>query len=400
MRQSRLPTGGANIFQTIRAVRAEAEAAGVALLDLSIGEPKGPALLSARRAAQRAIMSDAEAMHAYQYNGSPGVPAFAERFVKAHVPGALKGQEVAYLPIPGIKPMLGLLPLACGCAGRQVAVATMTAPGYPIPADWCAYHPYVRHQALPTSADNDFRFPVAALDANTDLAMINYPHNPSGQIATRDWLRELCAHCQSHDIRLFNDAAYAILSYTRDSVTLSEVAGEFPELSWAEAFTAAKLIANGTGWHVGAMVGSPDFIADLGEVKGKTDAGFVAPMAAGVIAALETDGEGIAQRRETYRRRLGVLIDLMRRQGMQLAIEPRAGFFTLWRAPRYAFGQRLESAADFNVLMIRETGVVGVHFPGYLRYAVCADVEAMAEPLSAAFERAQVSYEASMQALP
>jgi aspartate/methionine/tyrosine aminotransferase len=392
MRRSRLPRGGANIFQTIRAKRAEAEAQGVALLDLSIGEPKGPALLSARRAAQTAIMSEAEAMHAYQYNASPGVPGFAERFVKAHVSGALAGQDVAYLPIPGIKPMLGLLPLACGCAQRPVAVATMTAPGYPIPADWCAYHPYVRHQALPTTAENGFRFPPSALRAATHLAMLNYPHNPSGQIATKDWLRDLCAHCQQHDIRLFNDAAYAILSYTDESATLCEVAADFPDLSWAEAFTAAKLIANGTGWHVGAMVVSPDFIADVNEVKGKTDAGFVAPMAAGVIAALETDQEGIVQCRERYRRRLGVLIDLMRGHGMQLAIEPRAGFFTLWRAPRYAFGQRLESAEAFNFLMIRETGVVGVHFPGYLRYAVCADVEAMAEQLSDAFERAQVSY--------
>ena len=40
--------------------------------------------------------------------------------------------------------------------------------------------------------------------------MINYPHNPSGQIATEDWLHDLCAYCQQHDIRLFNDAAYAI----------------------------------------------------------------------------------------------------------------------------------------------------------------------------------------------
>jgi aspartate/methionine/tyrosine aminotransferase len=392
MRQSRLPRGGANIFQTIRAKRAEAEAQGVALLDLSIGEPKGPALLSARRAAQAAIMSEAEAMHAYQYNASPGVPGFAERFVKAHVAGALEGQAVDYLPIPGIKPMLGLLPLACGCAQRDVAVATMTAPGYPIPADWCAYHPYVRHQALPTTPANEFRFPAAALPPDTDLAMINYPHNPSGQIATKAWLRDLCAHCQQHDIRLFNDAAYAVLSYADESAALCEVAVEFPELSWAEAFTAAKLIANGTGWHVGAMAGSPDFIADLNEVKGKTDAGFVAPMAAGVIAALETDQEGIAQCRDMYRRRLGVLIELMRAHGMQLAIEPRAGFFTLWRVPRYAFGQRIESAEAFNVLMIRETGVVGVHFPGYLRYAVCADVEAMAKPLSEAFERAQVAY--------
>ena len=393
MRQSRLPGGGANIFQTIRSKRAAAEAAGVALLDLSIGEPKGPALLSARRAAQAAVMSEAEAMHAYQYNASPGVPGFAERFVKAHVPEAWKGQAVAYLPIPGIKPMLGLLPLACGCAQHDVAVATMTAPGYPIPADWCAYHPYVRHRALPTTMANRFRFPATALGADTDLVMMNYPHNPSGQIATRDWLRELCAYCEEHDIRLFNDAAYAVLSYAEESVTLCEVAADFPELSWSEAFTAAKLIANGTGWHVGAMVGSPDFIADLNEVKGKTDAGFVAPMAAGAIAALETDRAGIDACREMYRRRLGVLMALMCGHGMQLALEPRAGFFTLWRAPSYAFGQRMESAEAFNFLMIRETGVVGVHFPGYLRYAVCADVEAMAEQLSDAFERAHVSYE-------
>ena len=80
------------------------------------------------------------------------------------------------------------------------------------------------------------------------------------------------------NIRLFNDAAYCVLSHTPDSSTLTEVAPDFPDLSWAEGFTAAKLIGNGTGWHVGAMTGSPDFIGDIKEVKGKTDAGFVAPM--------------------------------------------------------------------------------------------------------------------------
>ena len=41
MRGSRLPAGGENILQTIRAKRAEAEARGIKLTDLSIGEPKG-----------------------------------------------------------------------------------------------------------------------------------------------------------------------------------------------------------------------------------------------------------------------------------------------------------------------------------------------------------------------
>ena len=62
-------------------------------------------------------------------------------------------------------------------------------------------------------------------------------------------------------------------------------------------------------------------------------------------------------------------------------------------APTRAFGQRIESAERFNFMMIEETGVVGVHFPGYVRYAVCADIADMAADIGAAFERAAVSYD-------
>jgi aspartate/methionine/tyrosine aminotransferase len=393
MRRSRLGPGGENVLQTIRAKRAEAEGKGRRLIDLSIGEPKGPALLSARQAAAAAIMSDEEAMHAYQYNASPGVPDFAPRFIRAHVHGPLPSHDLDYLPIPGIKPMLGLLPLACGGAEQRITVATMTSPGYPIPADWCDYHPLVDHYALPLTAGNAFRFAAADIAPGTDLIMMNYPHNPSGQVATRRWLEQLCEVCSARNIRLFNDAAYAVLSYDPASVTLSEVAPGYPELSWAEAFTAAKLIGNGTGWHVGAMVGSTDFIGDLKVVKGKTDTGFVAPMAAGVVAAFEHDQASIAQYREMYRARLGRLIDILTHHGMRLALEPAAGFFTLWLIPTRAFGMTVDGAAHFNGMMIEETGVVGVHFPGYVRYAVCADIDAMAPALEEAFKKAQVSYD-------
>jgi aspartate/methionine/tyrosine aminotransferase len=300
---------------------------------------------------------------------------------------------VDYLPIPGIKPILGLVPLACGGAEQRITVGTMTSPGYPIPADWCAYHPLVTHYALPLHPTNAFRFGADEIAPGTDLIMMNYPHNPSGQVATRDWLHQLCEFCGAHDIRLFNDAAYIVLSYASDSVTLSEIAPDYPDLSWAEAFTAAKLIGNGTGWHVGATVGSPDFIGDLKVVKGKTDTGFVAAMAAGVVAAFEHDQAGITRYREMYRARLGKLIALLTRQGMRLALEPAAGFFTLWLVPTRAFGKKVESAEHFNFLMIEQAGVVGVHFPGYVRYAVCADIDAMAKEIEESFMRAEVSYE-------
>jgi LL-diaminopimelate aminotransferase len=393
MPQSRLPAGAANVFQKIRQKRSEALATGMTLLDLSIGEPKGPALLSARKAASDAVMSDAEAMHAYQYNDSPAVPGFSERFVAAHLTRDLSGADVDYVPISGVKPVLGLLPLACGCALHEVTVATMTKPGYPIPANWCDYFPYANHYPLSLSVANGFRFGPDDIAEGTDLVMTNYPHNPSGQIATADWFAALCQYCSDHNIRLFNDAAYCSLSHTDDSATLSDVAVDFPNLSWSEAFTAAKLIGNGTGWHVGAMVGSPDFIADLKEVKGKADAGFVAPMAAGALASLENDQASISEYRAMYRARLDLLSALLVDCGMQLALEPKAGFYTLWKTPSHAFGEPVASAEAFNLTMIDKVGVVGVNFGDFLRYAVCADVAAIEGELRRAFEAAEVRYD-------
>ena len=118
-------------------------------------------------------------------------------------------------------------------------------------------------------------------------------------------------------------------------------------------------------------------------------------MAAGVVATFEHDQAGIARYRDLYRTRLSMLIELLTRQGMRLALEPAAGFFTLWMIPTYAFGTRVESAEHFNMMMIEATGVVGVHFPGYVRYAVCADIAASATEIEEAFKKAQVSYSPS-----
>ena len=393
MRRSKLAAGGANVFQLIRAKRSEAINNGQKLLDLSIGEPRGPALRRAREAASVAVLSNDEAMHAYQYNASPAVPDFSPRFINAHLRREIPSEDVDYLPISGIKPILGLLPLACGCAIEELLVATMSKPGYPIPADWCAFHPKVTHQALPLNSDNKFRFKVDDIPDGTGLIMTNYPHNPSGQIADATWFHSLCEYCEENDIRLFNDAAYISLSYSAECSTLTEIATRFSNLSWCEGFTAAKLIGNGTGWHIGAMVGSSDFIGDLKDIKGKSDAGFVAPMAAGVLAALEEDQEGIDAYKVLYEQRLSILSSILENCGMRLAIKPRAGFYTLWETPRRAFGKMVSSSEEFNFLMIEHTGVVGVHFSNYVRYAVCADVNAMSYELETAFKNAKVSYD-------
>lgn len=392
MKSSWLPQVEENLFQAIRAKRSQVQEMGIELLDLSIGEPRGPALLSAREAAAAAIMSDKEEMHRYQYNDSPGVPGFAKMFVEYCVGGAMESGDVAFLPISGIKRMLGLAPLACGCWRDPLMVATMTEPGYPFPTDWCNYLK-VNQYALPLNQENTFRFKPEDISEGTRLLMLNYPHNPTGRVVDRRWWEELCKHCVDRGIRIFNDAAYATLAYAPESCTLAEVAVNYPELSWIEAFSASKVIGNGTGWQTGAMVGSSDFIGDMGSVKGNTDEGLVAAMAAGVLSACLDDRDGIAYYREMYRSRLRLFIELLTNHGMKIAVDPDAGFFTLWRVPSRAFGEEIRSAEQFNFLMMERTGLIGVHFePSYIRYAVCADVDALTEGINNAFQEANVSY--------
>ena len=398
MKKSRLPAGGTNLFQKIKAQCAEAEANGMKLYRLSIGQPRGSALLSARKAAAEAIMNNEECMHEYQDNGCPGVPNFALDFVHAHLdqfflPDHLESQPISYLPIPGIKPMLGIIPQACGgINGNQVFVYTMTDPGYPTPADQARYLGMV-HAALPTNPENQFRFSVTDVHVKADLIMTNYPHNPSGQVATYHWWMELCDFCQEHDIRIFNDAAYAILIHDRKKACcLTEVAMYYPELSWAEAFSASKVIANGTGWRIGAICGSPDFVADIATIKGNTDSGIFAPAAAGIIAAMKNDKDSIEDHRRKYENRLELLIDLLRENGMKLAVKPKAGFFSLWITPVTAFNQSIENAEQFNDLMIKNTGIVGVPFGRYIRYAVTSPIQEWKDHISASFKKAEVGY--------
>lgn len=389
---SRLPEGGVNLFQAIKAVSAEAEARGIELIKLSIGQPQGPALESARRAAAEAVVSESESMHEYQDNGSPGVPDFARRFIHGHLEVSLPDENVDFLPIPGIKPMLGLIPLASGAAEKKLTIVTTTKPGYPTPRDWAATYLKQNVYEAPLNPENAFRFSPSDLPPGTDLVMMNYPHNPTGQIATMYWLLELCQYAQDNDIRVFNDAAYIALSHDKNSKTLYEAAVNFPRLSWAEAYSASKVIGNGTGWRIGAIVGSPDFVRDIGTIKGNTDSGFAAPMAAGALRAVENDKQGIEANRQVYERRLRILGQILTANGMQPAVEPGAGFFTLWKSPRIAFGERMTDARHFNFTMIEKTGIVGVHFDPYIRYAVCADVEGVADKIDAAFKKASVSY--------
>jgi aspartate/methionine/tyrosine aminotransferase len=393
MRRRIQPVEGEYVFQKIRRICEEEKSKGRKVLNLAWGQPEGSAMLVAREKAAQVIMCDDEQVHGYQNNGSPGVPEFARRFVQAHFDFSLECLELAYLPIPGIKSMLGLVQLACRPQNGNIKVAYMSDPGFPTPKDWGNFL-RLDYYELPLNPDNKFTFCTQDVRPGTNLLMCNYMHNPSGQVYNRDQWIELIEYCIKNDIRIFNDNPYHFFVFNKSYCALTEVAKDFPKLSWVEAFSASKEVGNACGWRVGAMVGSPDFIADIAKVKADTDCGFSAPLAAGVICALETRKVEIQRRCYEYRQRILKLINILNFYGMILAQNPGGGLFILWHSPRFALGKTFDNADEFNTAMIQlpEIGIAGIPFGQYIRYAVTTDIFSMQDDIHRIFKEAEIHY--------
>lgn len=63
--------------------------------------------------------------------------------------------------------------------------------------------------------ENDWRIDVeeikGAIKPNTKGIVINFPHNPTGQVITSQELNALVALCEAHDLWLFSDEVYRLL---------------------------------------------------------------------------------------------------------------------------------------------------------------------------------------------
>ena len=219
--ESWLPQGdGENLFQEIKKVKLQAEAKGIDCFNLGVGAPPGAPVQSARDGASEAILSGLESMHEYQDNGEPGMSGFAKSFIRANVgdtvnwdtvsekdmecfpiseTDSISEKDMECFPIPGIKSMIGLIPLACGCFARgpgrifeegklpypTLKVMGMTDPGYPVPQTWAERYLGNDYKHLTTNPENNFVVSAEEVAGHCpNLLMLNYPHNPSGQIST------------------------------------------------------------------------------------------------------------------------------------------------------------------------------------------------------------------------
>jgi LL-diaminopimelate aminotransferase len=363
------------LFAEIDRLKAEMIAKGVDVINLGVGDPDLPT--PPHIIEKLAETAKNPANHQYpSYSGMNDFRISTAKWYKTRF-GVDLDPLSEVLTLIGSKEGIAHLPLAFINPGD---LALIPSPAYPV------YHVATMFAGgeswfMPLLKKNEFLPDLEAIPEDVAkrarLMFINYPNNPTGAVAGRDFFERVVEFAGKFDIIICHDAAYTEMGldgYRPMSFLevdgAKEVGIEFHSLSKTY---------NMTGWRLGFVVGNAEIVGGLGQIKSNIDSGaFNAVQWAG-IAALEGDQEPVYDMQRIYRERRDILIAGLKRAGLETET-PKASFYVWCSTPRGY------SSKEFTALLLREAGIVttpgsgfGDPGEGYVRMALTVTRERIRE---------------------
>lgn len=362
------------LFAEFERKRAALEKAGKDIINLGIGDPDQP---PPRLLTDRLIeVMNEPGIH--QYSSTHGTEEFrssVSRWFKKRYNVALEPKEVC-LGV-GSKELIAHAPLALTNPGDVVLVPEPGYPPYRSGSVFALCEPYV----MPLRKSNGF---LPDLDAIPDdvasrakILYVNYPNNPTGATATRDFYSKCVAFARKHGTIVVSDEAYAELYYEEAPPSFLETPGAKEVGVAVHSMTKTFSMA---GWRVAWVAGNAEVVEILRGFKANCDSGqFMAFQKA--VATVLDKGEGDMKAiREMYRKRRDAFVGGLRGLGWEVP-SPRAAFYVWFDVPEkglgsMAFADRVLDRA--GVIMLPGVGF-GAQAEGFMRVALTVTEERLKE---------------------
>jgi LL-diaminopimelate aminotransferase len=363
------------LFAAIDAMKHEARAKGVDVIDLSIGDPDIPTPRHIVEAMQMAVTKPEH--HQYpSYEGMLSFRTAVAEWYKARFNVDLDpASEV--LTLIGSKEGIGHVPLALVNPGDVVLVPSPGYPVYPVGTLFAGGESYL----MPLLEENDYlpdfgKIPEDIL-RRARMMFLNYPNNPTSVCAPRSFYEEAIALANKYNIVICHDAAYSEVYFdNKKPISFLDVAGA---KEVGIEFHSLSKTYNMTGWRIGFAVGNRDVLAGLGKIKSNLDSGTFQAVQEASIAALKTDDSILADLRGIFQERRDVMYDGLISLGLQVK-KPEASFYLWARVPKGY------TSSGFVAHLLEKAGVLGtpgVGFgapgEGYIRFALTKDVSRIRE---------------------
>ena len=250
----------------------------------------------------------------------------------------------------GSKPGLAMAPAIFINPGD---ITLMTVPGYPVMG---THTQYLGGDVvnLPLTEENNFLPDLKSIDGGTrekaKILYLNYPNNPTGANATREFYEEAIEFAKQNNIIIVQDAAYAALTYSGKPESFLSIPGA---MDVGVEFHSLSKAYNMTGWRIAFIVGNELIVKGLSHVKDNVDSGqFAAIQKAGIYAMEHPE---ITERTVAkYKRRLSILVETLNSLGFNAKM-PGGSFFLFVGVPKgIKGGRRFANGEEFSQFLITE----------------------------------------------
>jgi LL-diaminopimelate aminotransferase len=312
------------VFAELDRLKAGARQRGVKFTDLGIGSPDRPTPQPILEALQQAVMDPST----HGYPPFRGVTAYREsvsRFMQRRF-GAQIDPVAEVLALAGAKEGIAQIITATAGAGDVVLVPEIF---YPVYARATQLAGAAVHW-VPMRASTGFLADFDAVPRNvlgqSRILIINYPNNPTGAVADREYFERAVAFAHQHGLILVSDLAYSQLTFD-GFVAPSALAIPGANDVTIEFHSCSKSF-NMAGVRVGFAAGNAALIDGLAAYR--TNVGYGAPSVVQHAAAYAFDNyeQLSAPVAATYRARRDAVASVMRRMGQPTA--PPRGAMYLW----------------------------------------------------------------------
>jgi LL-diaminopimelate aminotransferase len=349
-----------NLMVELEERRAALRRAGKPLYDFGLGDPREPTPPFLREALRAAVPEVS------QYPSAAGTPALRQAVAGYLVRrfGVKVDPERQVVPATGAKESIFHLPLAFAGPGTRRKVV-MPDPGYPtyeVGARFAGLEPV----KVPLRAERNFLLePDEVGEATlreTLLFWLSYPHNPTGAVAPHDYLARVGRAALRHGFVVVSDECYADVYFGEPPLSMLQV-----QVENVLAIHSCSKRSGLTGYRSGFVAGDPDLTALVRRMR--SHPGVASPdfVTAAAVAAWNDDGHAAA-RREVFRRKRELLLDFLRRQGLECQ-HSEATLYLWVRVPAR------HSSASYALALLEEGIVVspGTAFgagEGYVRVSL------------------------------
>jgi aspartate/methionine/tyrosine aminotransferase len=209
-------------------------------------------------------------------------------------------------------------------------------PGYPVYRTSALFAGGIPYSIRLRSEDNYLMQPwnlPSHIIKDTAAIWVNYPHNPTGAIASKKYWEQLIDWCQTQNIILLADDCYADIYTSELESSLGKPINAL-EISTDKVLSFMSLSKRSgfTGYRAGFIAGDPNLLKLHTRARANFGLANPLPIQKAAIVAWNDDTH-VEKRRKIFEERLNVLAPFLVNKGLLMEI-PKATFYLWCKIPK------------------------------------------------------------------